>query len=62
MIFTIHYADMNGFKKIDIYFANNPIFRKTRKWTKKIVFYLPHCAVFIKYLIRNQKQDITISC
>uniref|UniRef100_A0A1A9VP46 DDE_Tnp_1_7 domain-containing protein n=1 Tax=Glossina austeni TaxID=7395 RepID=A0A1A9VP46_GLOAU len=53
--------DMNGVDLADQYLAYNPIFRKTLKWTKKIFFYLLHCAIFNSfriYQILNSQSEI----
>ncbi|KAI4474615.1 hypothetical protein M0802_015530 [Mischocyttarus mexicanus] len=42
---------MNGVDLADQYLAYNLIFRKTLKWTKKVFFYLLHCAIFNSFRI-----------
>lgn len=43
--------NMNGVDRADQYLSYYSIYRKTRKWTKKVVFFLFNCAMFNSYCV-----------
>lgn len=42
---------MNGVDLADQYLSYYPLFRKSKKWTKKVVLYLFNCALFNSYRV-----------
>lgn len=42
---------MSGVDLADQYLSYYPIFRKSMKWTKKVMFYLMHCAMFNSFRV-----------
>ena len=42
---------MKGVDRADQYMSYYPIYRKTKKWTKKVSFYLINCAIFNSFRV-----------
>lgn len=47
-------SNMKGVDRADQYLAFYSIMRKTRKWTKKVAFYLFNCALFNSFVVFNE--------
>ncbi|KAL6432027.1 hypothetical protein ACFW04_007454 [Cataglyphis niger] len=52
---------MKGVDRADQYLSYYPIYRKTKKWTKKVSFYLTNCAIFNAAWIKTNDDNPSTS-